>query len=114
MIIQPSKGQIVIVRARHQSEEARQQIVNGRALRRRSGSNTRRRSGGDPLLGGRVDDVGANVAVHDREIAVREIAAEKVEQFVFDERAAQKQIADLERQLAGRKKNSTNSSKPPS
>ena len=58
-----------------------------------------------------IEKLREQVAERDQQLADRDQRIAEQQERIAD---AEKQIADLERQLAGRKKNSTTSSKPPS
>ena len=84
MVIQPGETEIVIVGARDLAVKARQQSVDGVALRRSGG-----RAAPHESLGGGVDHRRRHIAIDHRKAAIGEIEVDKVKQLVLDDRAAQ-------------------------
>src|SRR5689334_14986293 len=83
MPIQPRKAEVLIGLARNQSEVARQNSIDGGALRGSSWG-----CASDEALRVGIDDAGAADAGYDRKIAAAEIGIHEVEQLVPDQRSA--------------------------
>ena len=85
-VVELRKSDVLVAGSRQAAVKARQQPVDGSALRRSGG-----RAAGEPGLSIGIDHAGADDAAHQWKVAAREIAVHEKEQLILLDRAAQRE-----------------------